>query len=93
MTNEISKFLNTLRMPKPKPKSAFDVIVDYLSTTQIKPSRDFTTDQYTILLEIANPYELETDTISSETYKQVCKETNTIPQKPEFPPCRISRII
>ncbi len=88
MTNEISKLLNTLRTPKPKPKSAFDVIIDYLSVNQLKPSINFTTDQYAIFLEIAKPYELETDTISSDTYKQVCKETNTIPQKPEFPPGR-----
>ena len=86
--NEISNFLKTLRTPKPKPKSGLDVIIDYLSTTRIKPSRDFTGDQYAIFLEIAKPYELETDTISSDTYKQVCKETNTIPQKPEFPPGR-----
>ena len=88
MTNEISKFLKTLRTQKPKPKSELDVIIDYLSKNTIKPSRDFTSDQYAIFLEIAKPYELETDTISSETYKQVCKETNTIPQKPEFPPGR-----
>jgi hypothetical protein len=88
MTNEISKFLKSLRTQKPEPKSNLDVIIDYLSVNRLKPSRDFTGDQYAIFLEIAKPYELETDTISSETYKQVCTETNTIPQKPEFPPGR-----
>jgi hypothetical protein len=86
--NEISNFLKTLRTPKPEPKSELDVIIDYLYEARINPSRDFTSDQYAIFLEIAKPYELETDTISSETYEQVCKETNTIPQKPEFPPGR-----
>ena len=70
-------------------RSDLDVILNYVSENTIRPSRDFTSDQYAIFLEIAKAYELETDTISSETYEQVCKETNTIPQKPEFPPCRI----
>lgn len=87
--NEISTFLKSLRNQKPEPKSSLDVILPLISTYSIKPSRDFTSDQYAIFLEIAKAYELETDTISSDTYEQVCKETNTIPQKPEFPPCRI----
>lgn len=86
--NEISKFLKTIKSSKPKPKSELDVIIDYLSENTIKPSRDFTSEQYAIFLEIAKAYELETDTISSDTYGQVCKETNTIPQKPQFPPGR-----
>lgn len=86
MTNEISKFLKTLRTQKPEPKSSLDIILPLISTYSIKPSRDFTS---AIFLEIAKAYELETDTISSETYEQVYKETNTIPQKPEFPGRRI----
>lgn len=87
--NEISTFLKNLRNQKPEPKSSLDVLLPLISTHSIRPSRDFTSDQYAIFLEIAKAYELETNTISSETYEQVCKETNTIPQKPEFPPCRI----
>jgi hypothetical protein len=86
--NEISNFLKSLRNRKPEPKSSLDVLLPLISTYSIRPSSDFTGDQYAIFLEIAKAYELETDTISSDTYKQVCKETNTIPQKPEFPPGR-----
>ena len=86
--NEISTFLKNLRNQKPEPKSNLDVLLPLISTHSIRPSRDFTSDQYAIFLEIANSYELETDIISSDTYEQVCKETNTIPQKPEFPPGR-----
>ena len=83
--NEISTFLKNLRNQKPEPKSSLDVLLPLISTHSIRPSRDFTSDQYAIFLEIAKAYELETDIISSDTYKQVCKETNTIPQKPQFP--------
>ena len=86
--NEISTFLKNLRNQKPEPKSNLVVILNYISENTIRPSRDFTSDQYAIFLEIAKAHELETDTISSDTYEQVCKETNTIPQKPEFPPGR-----
>ena len=37
----------------------------------ISPSKNFTTEQYEVYLKYANPYELETDTLSRETYNKI----------------------
>jgi poly-beta-hydroxyalkanoate depolymerase len=73
-----------------KQRTSIDYLIDYLKNdpNNMNPSKQFSSDEYTAFLEIAKPYELETDTTSYQTYLQVCKLAGTTPQKPRPPQSR-----